>query len=133
MSQQFGARSTADQVPAGVDLHVMATPFGRRAYGFETQFATNYLGHFALINWIEPLLVDNVPRHFSEEDLRSLLDTVATARADSGLSLPELLNRTRSFRPKSDRRGVWMTNVPLTGGIGTLYPEGRRDVRHRSA
>jgi len=38
---------------------VMATPFGRTVDGFETQFGTNYLGHFALINWIEPLLVDN--------------------------------------------------------------------------
>lgn len=38
---------------------VMATPFGRTADGFETQFGTNYLGHFALINRIEPLLVDN--------------------------------------------------------------------------
>ncbi|MCK0473663.1 SDR family NAD(P)-dependent oxidoreductase [Halalkalibacter sp. APA_J-10(15)] len=38
---------------------VMATPFARTVDGFETQFATNYLGHFALINLIEPLLVDN--------------------------------------------------------------------------
>ena len=38
---------------------VMATPFGRTVDGFEVQFATNHLGHFALINQIEPLLVDN--------------------------------------------------------------------------
>lgn len=38
---------------------VMATPFGRTVDGFEVQFATNYLGHFALLNWIEPLLADN--------------------------------------------------------------------------
>jgi len=38
---------------------VMATPFKRTVDGFETQFATNYLGHFALINQIEPLIVDN--------------------------------------------------------------------------
>lgn len=37
---------------------VMATPFGRTEDGFEVQFATNYLGHFALINLIEPLLID---------------------------------------------------------------------------
>ncbi|CAA9581674.1 MAG: Putative oxidoreductase [uncultured Thermomicrobiales bacterium] len=37
---------------------VMATPFGRTPDGFETQFGTNHLGHFALVNWIEPLLVD---------------------------------------------------------------------------
>jgi len=38
---------------------VMATPFGRTADGFEVQFGTNYLGHFALVNWIESLLADN--------------------------------------------------------------------------
>jgi NAD(P)-dependent dehydrogenase (short-subunit alcohol dehydrogenase family) len=35
---------------------VMASPFGRTADGFETQFGTNHLGHFVLINRIAPLL-----------------------------------------------------------------------------
>ncbi|MGO4727866.1 MULTISPECIES: SDR family NAD(P)-dependent oxidoreductase [unclassified Inquilinus] len=38
---------------------VMATPFGRTVDGFEVQFGTNHLGHFALINRIEPLLADD--------------------------------------------------------------------------
>lgn len=38
---------------------VMATPFGRTADGFETQFGTNYLGHFALLNRLAPLIADN--------------------------------------------------------------------------
>ncbi|MBC7942450.1 MAG: SDR family NAD(P)-dependent oxidoreductase [Chitinophagaceae bacterium] len=37
---------------------VMATPFGRTTDGFEIQFGTNHLGHFALISRIQPLLVD---------------------------------------------------------------------------
>jgi NAD(P)-dependent dehydrogenase (short-subunit alcohol dehydrogenase family) len=35
---------------------VMATPFGHTAEGFETQFGTNHLGHFVLVNRVAPLL-----------------------------------------------------------------------------
>ena len=35
---------------------VMATPFGHTEDGFETQFGTNHLGHFLLVNRIAPLL-----------------------------------------------------------------------------
>jgi NAD(P)-dependent dehydrogenase (short-subunit alcohol dehydrogenase family) len=37
---------------------VMVTPFARTADGFETQFGTNHLGHFALVNRIAPLIRD---------------------------------------------------------------------------
>jgi NAD(P)-dependent dehydrogenase (short-subunit alcohol dehydrogenase family) len=37
---------------------VMATPLGRTADGFETQFGTNHLGHFVLVNRIAPLIRD---------------------------------------------------------------------------
>jgi NAD(P)-dependent dehydrogenase (short-subunit alcohol dehydrogenase family) len=35
---------------------VMAPPFGRTSDGFETQFGTNHLGHFVLVNRIASLL-----------------------------------------------------------------------------
>src|SRR5579862_1654843 len=35
---------------------VMATPFGHTLDGFETQFGTNHLGHFVLINRVAPLI-----------------------------------------------------------------------------
>src|SRR3546814_258650 len=37
---------------------VMATPFGLTEDGFETQLATNHLGHFLFINRIAPLIRD---------------------------------------------------------------------------
>lgn len=60
-------RACADKLLAGgqpfdaiiANAGVMATPFGRTIDGFEVQFGTNYLGHFALINGIEPLLADH--------------------------------------------------------------------------
>lgn len=37
---------------------VMATPFETTVDGFERQFGTNHLGHFVLVNRIEPLIND---------------------------------------------------------------------------
>src|SRR6202012_723628 len=37
---------------------VMATPFGKTEDGFETQFATNHLGHFVFVNRIANLIKD---------------------------------------------------------------------------
>jgi len=37
---------------------VMATPLGRTTDGFETQFGTNHLGHFVLVNRIASLIQD---------------------------------------------------------------------------
>jgi NAD(P)-dependent dehydrogenase (short-subunit alcohol dehydrogenase family) len=37
---------------------VMATPFGKTDDGFETQFATNHLGHFVFVNRIAKLIKD---------------------------------------------------------------------------
>jgi NAD(P)-dependent dehydrogenase (short-subunit alcohol dehydrogenase family) len=40
---------------------VMACPEGRTVDGFETQFGTNHLGHFLLVNRLVPLLVAGAP------------------------------------------------------------------------
>jgi NAD(P)-dependent dehydrogenase (short-subunit alcohol dehydrogenase family) len=56
---------------------VMATPFGRTADGFETQFGTNHLGHFVLVNRIAALLkagsrlvnLSSAGHRFSDVDL----------------------------------------------------------------
>jgi len=56
---------------------VMRTPFGRTADGFETQFGTNHLGHFVLINRIASLIapggrlvnVSSAGHRYSDVDL----------------------------------------------------------------
>lgn len=57
-------RACADQLLAKAEpfdvvianAGVMATPFGKTADGFETQFGTNHLSHFVLVNRIAPLV-----------------------------------------------------------------------------
>lgn len=167
---------------------VMATPFDRTADGFEVQFATNYLGHFALVNRIEPLLVDNgrlvvlssqahrvadvdledpnfeqqaydpfvaygrsktatslfaaefdrrhrnrgvraasvmpgnsltdLPRHFSQEELQGLFETVGKARADAGLPPAELKDIGQAAATS-----VWAAVVADKDEIGGRYLE----------
>jgi NAD(P)-dependent dehydrogenase (short-subunit alcohol dehydrogenase family) len=56
---------------------VMATPFGKTADGFETQFGTNHLGHFVLVNRIASLMkpgsrlvnLSSAGHRFSDVDL----------------------------------------------------------------
>ena len=56
---------------------VMGPPFGRTKDGFETQFGTNHLGHFVLVNRLAPLLkpgarvvmVSSAGHRFSDVDL----------------------------------------------------------------
>ncbi|WP_165228216.1 SDR family NAD(P)-dependent oxidoreductase [Aquisphaera insulae] len=56
---------------------VMATPFGHTADGFETQFGTNHLGHFAFVNRIAGLIapggrlvnVSSAGHRYSDVDL----------------------------------------------------------------
>lgn len=56
---------------------VMATPFGKTSDGFETQFGTNHLGHFVLVNRIAGLMgpgarlvnLSSAGHRFSDVDL----------------------------------------------------------------
>jgi NAD(P)-dependent dehydrogenase (short-subunit alcohol dehydrogenase family) len=167
---------------------VMATPFGRTVDGFETQFGTNHLGHFALINRIEPLIADNgrlvvlssqahrvadvdfddpnfehqdyhpfvaygrsktanslfavefdrrhrergvraasvmpgnsltdLVRHFSQEELQGLFETVGKARCESGLPPAELKDI-----PQAAATSVWAAVVADSQEIGGRYLE----------
>ena len=167
---------------------VMATPFGRTADGFETQFGTNHLGHFALINRIAPLLADegrlvvlssqahrvadidledpnferqaydpfvaygrsktanslyavefdrrhrdrgiraaavmpgnsltDLPRHFSQEELQGLFETVGNARKQAGLPPPQLKEISQAAATS-----VWAAVLADGNEIGGKYLE----------
>ncbi|WP_315837428.1 SDR family NAD(P)-dependent oxidoreductase [Bradyrhizobium prioriisuperbiae] len=181
----------ADSQPFDViiaNAGVMAPPFGRTVDGFELQFGTNHLGHFALIKKIEPLLADNgrlvvlssqahrvadldlddpnfeqqaydpfvaygrsktanslfavefdrrhrnrgiraasvmpgnsltdLPRHFSQEALQGLFETVGKARADAGLPPAELKSISQAAATS-----VWAAVVADKDDIGGRYLE----------
>ena len=63
---------------------VMATPEGRTADGFETQFGTNHLGHFVLMNRVAPLIRDG--------GRLVNLSSLGHRRADVDLSDPDFEN-----------------------------------------
>jgi NAD(P)-dependent dehydrogenase (short-subunit alcohol dehydrogenase family) len=66
---------------------IMAVPFARSADGFESQLATNHLGHFALTNLLLPRLTDRVV-------------VVASAAHRSGrIDLDDLSWERRPYRP----------------------------------
>jgi NAD(P)-dependent dehydrogenase (short-subunit alcohol dehydrogenase family) len=66
---------------------IMAVPFARSTDGFESQLATNHLGHFALTNLLLPKLTDRVV-------------VVASAAHRSGsLDLDDLNWEQRLYRP----------------------------------
>ncbi|WP_440893356.1 SDR family NAD(P)-dependent oxidoreductase [Aeromonas dhakensis] len=66
LSSLGSVRACADQLLADgrpfdaiiANAGVMVTPFGHTEDGFETQFGTNHLGHFVLVNRIASLIVD---------------------------------------------------------------------------
>jgi NAD(P)-dependent dehydrogenase (short-subunit alcohol dehydrogenase family) len=80
-----GVRACADALVAAgkpfdiviANAGVMATPFGRTADGFETQFGTNHLGHFVLVNRLASLMrpgarlvnLSSAGHRFSDVDL----------------------------------------------------------------
>ncbi len=66
---------------------IMAVPEGRTADGFELQFGTNHLGHFALTNLLLPQITDRVV-------------TVSSGAHTRGhIELDDLNWRSRSYQP----------------------------------
>ena len=107
---------------------VMATPFGKTADGFETQFGTNHLGHVVLINRIASLLgpggrlvnLSSAGHRFSDVDLEDpnfehtpYAEFVAYGRSKTANALFAV-----EFDRRHKARGVRATAVH-PGGIQT--------------
>ncbi|MEJ5118393.1 SDR family NAD(P)-dependent oxidoreductase [Gluconobacter cerinus] len=110
---------------------VMATPFGHTKNGFETQFGTNHLGHFVLINRIAGLMnngarlvnLSSAGHRFSDVDLEdpnfdhtSYEPFVAYGRSKTANILFAV-----AFDARHRARGVRATAVH-PGGILTELP-----------
>lgn len=65
---------------------VMATPPGRTADGFETQFGTNHLGHFLLFELLAPVLLRSVAEDFHAR----VVGVTSSAHRKSGLDLEKM-------------------------------------------
>jgi NAD(P)-dependent dehydrogenase (short-subunit alcohol dehydrogenase family) len=56
-----GVRADHDRIDVLIaNAGVMAPPWGTTTDGFETQFGTNHLGHFVLVNRLAPIVTDRI-------------------------------------------------------------------------
>jgi NAD(P)-dependent dehydrogenase (short-subunit alcohol dehydrogenase family) len=107
---------------------VMATPKGKTADGFETQFGTNHLGHFVLVNRIASLLhsgsrlvnLSSAGHRFSDVDLDdpNFERTPYTEFGAYGRSKTANILFAVEFDRRHEARGVRATAVH-PGGIQT--------------
>lgn len=124
---------------------VMACPKSQTADGFETQFGTNHLGHFALVNRIAPLLKDggrlvnlsSAGHRFTNVDLDdpNFERTPYTEFGAYGRSKSANILFAVEFDRRHKARGVRATAVH-PGGIQTelgrhMTPEGIEALRAR--
>jgi NAD(P)-dependent dehydrogenase (short-subunit alcohol dehydrogenase family) len=81
---------------------IMAVPEGRTADGFELQFGTNHLGHFALTNLLLPQITDRVV-------------TVSSGAHTRGhIQLDDLNWRSRSYQPWQAYNQTKLANLLFT-------------------
>ena len=102
-------RAFADETPT-VDVlinnaGVMSLPESRTVDGFETQLATNHLGHFALTNLLLPRLTDRVV-------------VIGSAAHRSGvLDVDDLFFERRPYRPYAAYAASKLANVSFLGEL----------------
>eukprot|EP00455_Lapot_gusevi_P035399 TRINITY_DN391_c0_g1_i10.p1 TRINITY_DN391_c0_g1~~TRINITY_DN391_c0_g1_i10.p1 ORF type:complete len:690 (-),score=277.79 TRINITY_DN391_c0_g1_i10:60-1997(-) len=72
---------------------IMATPQSTTADGFESQFGTNHLGHFTLVNLLTPLLLKSAE---TAADVRVVVVS-SVAHRRNGLDLDDLMFERRPY------------------------------------
>lgn len=102
-------RAFADETPH-VDVlinnaGVMSLPESRTVDGFETQLATNHLGHFALTNLLLPRLTDRVVVIGSDAHRSGVLD------------VEDLFFERRGYRPYAAYAASKLANVSFLGEL----------------
>ena len=129
-------RATADKLVAAgkpfdvviANAGVMATPQGKTADGFETQFGTNHLGHFVFVNRIASLLhagsrlvnLSSAGHRFSDVDIEdpNFERTSYTEFGAYGRSKTANILFAVEFDRRHNARGIRATAVH-PGGIQT--------------
>jgi len=92
---------------------VMATPFGHTADGFETQFGTNHLGHFVLVNRIARLIRAG-GRLINSVVFRGIATRTLILRTQVSSTRPMI----RSLPMAEPKRRTSSSLLPSTNGTG---------------
>jgi NAD(P)-dependent dehydrogenase (short-subunit alcohol dehydrogenase family) len=119
---------------------VMACPLARNANGWESQFATNHVGHFLLAGLLQPLLVASAPsrvvranalhpggivtelgRHLTQDDIKELMSRAPGGKME--WKTPEAGAAT----------SVWAATAPELEGKGGLYLDDCQIARERTS
>ncbi len=94
---------------------VMATPMGRTADGFETQFGTNHLGHFVLVNRIASLIGTAAGWSWSPRPVIATRNRISTTRLQA-----------HALRPDGGVRALEDGQHPVRGGVRPAAQDARR-------
>ncbi|WYZ34046.1 hypothetical protein EsH8_I_000322 [Colletotrichum jinshuiense] len=96
---------------------VMATPEGKTEDGFETQFGTNYLGHFLLFNLLKPALLSASTPEFQSR----VISVSSMGHRASGVRLDDLDFKKEPYEPWTAYGRSKTANIYLANEIERRY------------